>query len=113
MKIVVALGGNALLQRGEPPDSEIQAHHVEAAVRALAPLARDHTLVITHGNGPQIGLLALESAGDPSLSHPYPLDVLGAQTQGMVGYWLLQALQNDASAPPGGVRGDPDPGGGR
>jgi carbamate kinase len=95
MKIVVALGGNALLQRGEPPDSEIQAHHVEAAVRALAPLAREHTLVITHGNGPQIGLLALESAGDTSLSHPYPLDVLGAQTQGMVGYWLLQALQND------------------
>jgi len=95
MKIVVALGGNALLQRGEPPDSEIQAHHVEAAVRALAPLALDHELVITHGNGPQIGLLALESAADPSLSHPYPLDVLGAQTQGMVGYWLLQALQNE------------------
>ncbi len=94
MKIVVALGGNALLQRGEPPDSEIQAHHVEAAVRALAPLARDHALVITHGNGPQIGLLALESASDTSLAHPYPLDVLGAQTQGMVGYWLLQALQN-------------------
>jgi carbamate kinase len=94
MKIVVALGGNALLQRGEPPDSEIQAHHVEAAVRSLAPLAREHTLTVTHGNGPQIGLLALESAGDTSLSHPYPLDVLGAQTQGMVGYWLLQALQN-------------------
>ena len=94
MKVVVALGGNALLQRGEPPDSEIQAHHVEAAVRALAPVARDHEMVITHGNGPQIGLLALESAGDLSLTHPYPLDVLGAQTQGMVGYWLLQALQN-------------------
>jgi len=94
MKIVVALGGNALLQRGESPDSEIQAHHIEAAVRALAPLARDHTLVITHGNGPQIGLLAVESAGDTTLSHPYPLDVLGAQTQGMVGYWLVQALEN-------------------
>ena len=94
MKLVVALGGNALLQRGEPPDSEVQAHHIEAAVGALAPIARDHDLVITHGNGPQIGLLALESAGDTSLSHPYPLDVLGAQTQGMVGYWLLQALGN-------------------
>ncbi len=94
MKIVVALGGNALLRRGEPPDSEIQVHHVEAAIRALVPLARDHALVITHGNGPQIGLLALESASDRSLSHPYPLDVLGAQTQGMVGYWLLQTLQN-------------------
>lgn len=95
MKVVVALGGNALLQRDQPPDSEIQAHHVEAAVSALAPLARDHALIITHGNGPQIGLLALESAADPALSHPYPLDVLGAQTQGMVGYWLLQALQNE------------------
>jgi carbamate kinase len=95
MKIVVALGGNALLQRGEPPDSEIQANHIEAAVHALVPLARDHALVITHGNGPQIGLLALENASDTSLSHPYPLDVLGAQTQGMVGYWLLQALQNE------------------
>jgi carbamate kinase len=94
LRIVVALGGNALLQRGEPPDSEVQAHHIEAAVEALAPMAHDHELVVTHGNGPQIGLLALESARDPSLSHPYPLDVLGAQTQGMVGYWLLQALEN-------------------
>ena len=94
MRIVVALGGNALLQKGEPPDSEIQAHHIETAVRSLVPLARDNELVLTHGNGPQIGLLALESARDPSLAHPYPLDVLGAQTQGMVGYWLLQALEN-------------------
>lgn len=96
MRVVVALGGNALLRRGEPPDSEIQAHHITAAVEALAPIVRDHELVVTHGNGPQIGLLALESARDPSLSHPYPLDVLGAQTQGMVGYWLLQALENVA-----------------
>jgi carbamate kinase len=94
---VAALGGNALLERGEPPDSEIQAHHIVSAVDALAPIARDHELVVTHGNGPQIGLLALESARDPSLSHPYPLDVLGAQTQGMVGYWLLQALENAVS----------------
>jgi len=96
MRIVVALGGNALLRRGEAPDSEVQAHHITQAVEALAPLARDHELVVTHGNGPQIGLLALESARDPSLAHPYPLDVLGAQTQGMVGYWLLQALENAA-----------------
>ncbi len=94
MRIVAALGGNALLERGEPPDSEIQAHHIENAVEALAPIAREHDLVVTHGNGPQIGLLALESARDPQLAHPYPLDVLGAQTQGMVGYWLLQQLQN-------------------
>jgi carbamate kinase len=94
VKVVAALGGNALLMRGEPPESAIQEAHVVKAVEALAPLARDHELVITHGNGPQVGLLALESAHDPALSRPYPLDVLGAQTQGMIGYWLVQALQN-------------------
>jgi len=94
VKVVAALGGNALLLRGEPPESDIQEAHVVKAVEALAPLARDHQLVITHGNGPQVGLLALESAHDPALSHPYPFDVLGAQTQGMIGYWLVQALQN-------------------
>lgn len=65
-----------------------------SAVAELAPLACKHELVITHGNGPQVGLLALESAQDPALSHPYPFDVLGAQTQGMIGYFLLQALEN-------------------
>ena len=94
MRIVAALGGNALLERGETPDSGIQLHHVRGAVDALAPLAEHHQLVITHGNGPQVGLLALESADDSSLSRPYPFDVLGAETQGMIGYWLLQALQN-------------------
>ena len=94
MRIVAALGGNALLKRGERPDSDIQEHNVEIAIAALAPLARDHELVITHGNGPQVGVLALESASDPSLSHPYPLDTLGAETQGLIGYWLVQALQN-------------------
>jgi carbamate kinase len=68
--------------------------NVALAVEALAPLAREHELVVTHGNGPQIGVLAVESASDPRLSAPYPLDVLGAQTQGMIGYWLLQAFQN-------------------
>ncbi len=94
MRVVVALGGNALLRRGEPPEAAIQQHHVGVAVEALIPLARDHDLVVTYGNGPQVGLFALESARDPVLSHPYPLDVLGAQTQGMIGYWLLQALEN-------------------
>jgi carbamate kinase len=94
MRIVAALGGNALLERGEPPESDIQEAHVTRAGRALAPLARAHELVITHGNGPQVGLLALESARDPGLSRPYPFDVLGAQTQGMIGYWLVQAVQN-------------------
>ena len=94
MRLVVALGGNALLQRGETPLAEIQEKHILAAVEALAPLARDHDVVITHGNGPQVGLLALESASDPALPHPYPFDVLGAQTQGMIGYFLLQAFEN-------------------
>jgi len=94
VRVVAALGGNALLQRGEAPESAIQEAHVVKAVEALAPLARDHQLVLTHGNGPQVGLLALESAHDPALTRPYPFDVLGAQTQGMIGYWLVQALQN-------------------
>lgn len=94
MRIVAALGGNALLKRGERPDSDVQEHNVEIAIAALAPLAHDHELVITHGNGPQVGVLALESASDPSLSHPFPLDTLGAETQGLIGYWLVQELHN-------------------
>jgi carbamate kinase len=94
MRIVAALGGNALLERGEPPESSIQEAHVIKAVQSLAPLAAGNDLVITHGNGPQVGMLALESARDPSIARPYPFDVLGAQTQGMIGYWLVQALQN-------------------
>jgi carbamate kinase len=94
MRLVVALGGNALLRRGEVPAAEIQQHHVDDAVAALAVVARANDLVVTHGNGPQVGLLAVESAADASLPKPYPFDVLGAQTQGMIGYWLLQALEN-------------------
>jgi carbamate kinase len=94
MRIVVALGGNALLQRGQRPDAEVQEANVKRAVAALAPLAAEHELVVTHGNGPQVGVLALQSASDPNLTTPYPFDVLGAQTQGMIGYWLLQAMQN-------------------
>ena len=94
MRLVVALGGNALLQRGQPPEAQVQEDNVRRAVAALAPLARKHELVVTHGNGPQVGVLALQSASDPHLTTPYPFDVLGAQTQGMIGYWLLQAMQN-------------------
>jgi carbamate kinase len=94
VRIVVALGGNALLQRGQKPDAEVQEENVRRAVAALAPLAHGHELVVTHGNGPQVGVLALQSASDPHLSTPYPFDVLGAQTQGMIGYWLLQSMQN-------------------
>lgn len=95
MRVVVALGGNALLKRGEVPDAAVQETNIAVAVHALAPLAREHQVVITHGNGPQVGVLALQSASDPNLTTPYPFDVLGAQTQGMIGYWLLQALQNE------------------
>lgn len=91
---MVALGGNALLERGEPPDAAVQLGHIQKAAHALAPLAAEHELIICHGNGPQVGLLALESAADRSLSRPYPLDALGAQTQGMIGYWLTQSLRN-------------------
>jgi len=94
MRVVAALGGNALLERGERPEARVQEEHVHKAALALAPLAQAHRLVLTHGNGPQVGLLALANASAPSLRTPYPFDVLGAQTQGMIGYWLLQAMQN-------------------
>ncbi len=95
MRIVAALGGNALLQRGEHPDATVQEAHIHQAATTLAELAlAGHDLVITHGNGPQIGLLALESAADPALAAPYPLDVLGAQTQGMIGTLLVRELRN-------------------
>jgi carbamate kinase len=94
MRIVIAIGGNALLERGQKPEAATQRANAVRAVEALAPLAARHEIVVTHGNGPQVGVLALESAANPALERPYPLDVLGAQTQGMIGYWLLQALQN-------------------
>ena len=79
MRIVAALGGNALLERGESPDASIQEAHVTSAVTALTPVLRHNQLLSTHGNGPQVGVLAMESAGDRALSHPDPFDVLGAQ----------------------------------
>ncbi|MEU5608184.1 carbamate kinase [Streptomyces sparsogenes] len=92
MRIVVALGGNALLHRGERPDAAVQQTNIDHVATALAALAQEHELVVTHGNGPQIGLLAMESEADPALSAPYPLDLLGAQTQGMIGSLLARAL---------------------
>ncbi|MEU8801095.1 carbamate kinase [Spirillospora sp. NPDC048819] len=93
MRIVAALGGNALLRRGDPLDASVQIGHIREAVRGLAAAATGNELIITHGNGPQVGMLAVESATDPALSAPYPLDVLGAQTQGMIGYWLARELR--------------------
>ena len=94
MRVVAALGGNALLRRGEPAEAATQRRNVEVAAGALAPLARDHELVVTHGNGPQVGLLALQSAAYDGVS-PYPFDVLGAESEGMVGYMLEQAIENE------------------
>ncbi len=93
MRVVVALGGNALLERGEVLSAENQRRNVRIAAAALAPLAAAHELVITHGNGPQVGLLALQDAacGDDV---SYPLDVLDAETEGMIGYLIEQELQN-------------------
>jgi carbamate kinase len=94
VRLVVALGGNALLRRGEPAEAQIQRTRVLEAASALAALAREHELVVTHGNGPQVGLLALEADAYKAVA-PYPLDVLGAESQGMIGYFLAQALANE------------------
>jgi carbamate kinase len=93
VRVVVALGGNALLKRGEPMTAEVQRGNVKTAAPPLAAVARKHQLVLSHGNGPQVGLLALQAAAFAEVE-PYPLDVLGAQTEGMIGYVLEQELGN-------------------
>jgi carbamate kinase len=93
VRVVAALGGNALLRRGEQPTVEAQRANVERAVAALVPLVDGCELVVTHGNGPQVGLLALQAEAVVDLP-PYPLDVLGAESEGLIGYLLSQALRN-------------------
>ncbi len=93
MLVVAALGGNALLRRGEPPETERQRRNLGVAADALAELAAEHALVATHGNGPQVGLLALQAESYPAVAPP-PLDVLGAESEGMIGYLLEQELRN-------------------
>ena len=100
MRVVVALGGHALLRRGEPPTIEVQRRNVRIAASAVADLARDYQLALAHGNGPQVGLLAMQAAAFKA-TEPYPLDVLNAQTEGMIGYLLEQELMN---ALPSGVQ---------
>jgi carbamate kinase len=90
-RIVIALGGNALLKRGEPMTVANQRENVRVAARAIAPVTADNDIVISHGNGPQVGLLALQAAA--SGQHT-PLDVLGAETEGMIGYMIEQELGN-------------------
>jgi carbamate kinase len=94
MRVVAALGGNALLRRGQPADAETQRHNIAAAARSLATLAARHDLVVTHGNGPQVGLLALQAEAYREV-RPYPLDVLDAESEGMIGYLLEQGLRNE------------------
>jgi carbamate kinase len=94
MRVVAALGGNALLRRGQALTAENQRINARAACKALAPVARDHELVISHGNGPQVGLLALQGSAYKEVE-TYPLDVLDAQTEGMIGYIIQQELGNE------------------
>ncbi len=93
MRILVALGGNALLKRGEPASVAVQQRNVELAAASLAELANGHELIVTHGNGPQVGLLALQSEAYRDVES-YPLDVLDAESEGMVGHLLEVALRN-------------------
>ncbi|MDT8317227.1 MAG: carbamate kinase [bacterium] len=93
MRIVVALGGNALLRRDQPLTAENQRRNIKIAAEALAPVAAEHDLVISHGNGPQVGLLALQSAAYRA-DESFPLDILGAETEGMIGYMIEQELGN-------------------
>lgn len=99
MRVVVGLGGNALLKRGEPLTHEVQRGNVLRAAAALAGVARAHELVVTHGNGPQVGLLAIQDLAVPELGN-FTLDVLGAETEGMIGYLLAQELRNELPGTP-------------
>ncbi len=94
MRVVIALGGNALLRRGEPMDAELQRGNVARAVKTLAPIAKRHQVIVTHGNGPQVGLLALQAASYREV-RPYPFDVLNAESEGMIGYLIEQAFANE------------------
>lgn len=91
--VVVALGGNALLRRGEPLEADVQRHNIEIAVKTISEIAKEYNVVLVHGNGPQVGLLALQGLEYKKVA-PYPLDVLGSETQGMIGYMLMQEFKN-------------------
>jgi carbamate kinase len=93
VRVVVALGGNALLQRGQELNAENQRRNIRLAATELAAVHEKHELIIAHGNGPQVGLLALMDAAY-SPAHPFPLDILGAETVGMIGYMIEQELGN-------------------
>jgi len=98
MRIVIALGGNALLRRSDPMTTAVQRRNIRTAAEAIAPLAVEHSIVVVHGNGPQVGLLALQASAYTG-AEPYPLDVLDAGTQGMIGYLIQEELRS--LLPPG------------
>ncbi|NAX18991.1 carbamate kinase, partial [Vibrio sp. V22_P2S10T140] len=91
--VVVALGGNALLRRGQPLEADVQRRNIEIAVKTISEIAKHYNVVLVHGNGPQVGLLALQGLEYKKVA-PYPLDVLGSETQGMIGYMLMQEFKN-------------------
>jgi carbamate kinase len=93
VRIVIALGGNALLRRSDPMTTEVQRRNIAIAAQAIAPLAEQHDMVVVHGNGPQVGLLSLQADAYQG-AEPYPLDVLDAGTQGMTGYLIQQELRS-------------------
>jgi carbamate kinase len=99
MRVVIALGGNALLRRGEALAAETQRRNVAAAAAAVAAVAASHEVVVSHGNGPQVGLLALQAeayrrSAAGQAAAPWPLDLLGAESEGMIGYLIEQELAN-------------------
>jgi carbamate kinase len=102
MRVVIALGGNALLQRGQPMTAQVQRQNIRKAAAAIVPIAMSHQLILSHGNGPQVGLLSLQQAAYQHVLHEtshesfesYPFDLLGAETEGMIGYMIEQELGN-------------------
>jgi len=97
--IVIALGGNALLKRGQKGTVEEQYGNVRGTVSKVAELIqRGYKVVLTHGNGPQVGATLLRHEAAKSIVPPFPLDACGAETQGFIGYMIQQALRNELKA---------------
>lgn len=93
MKVVVALGGTALARRGEPLNAEVQRKNIARAAASIAAIARAHEVIVTHGSSPQVGMLAMQGEAYPGID-PYPLDLLGAETEGMIGYMIERELRS-------------------
>ena len=94
--IVIALGGNAVLKRGQKGSFDEQYENVKTTVSKIADLiVRGYKIVLTHGNGPQVGATLLRHEAAKSIVPPFPLDACGAETQGFIGYMIQQALRNE------------------